>query len=103
MRAHSFTLTQIKIKFQVIKNGSNPTLQSVIKNVLSEVEPEKIATLILNNEMMAEEKASCKDQKSKKVCQKLKDKNDGKGCKKKATKKKCKKTCGFCDGKFFLN
>ena len=89
--------------FQAIRNGSNPRLQTVMKNVVSELVPEKIATLISNNEIMAEEKASCKDVKSKKVCQKLKEKNGGKGCKKKATKKKCKQTCGFCDGIFFFN
>ena len=50
---------------------------------------------------MIGEKASCKDEKSEKACQKLKKKNKGKGCKKKSTKKKCKKTCGLCDDSMF--
>ena len=102
MRVDFHDLTQIKTIFQVQKNSSNPRLQTAIRNVLSELVPEKIATLISNDEMMVEEKASCEDEKSKKVCQKLKEKNDGKGCKKKSTKKKCKKTCGFCKGNFLL-
>ena len=73
------------------------------QNILSEDESKSLPTPTSKNKMMVGEKASCKDEKSKKACQKLKEKNGGKGCKKKATKKKCKKTCGFCDGKFFLN
>ena len=102
MRVDFHDLTQIKTIFQVQKNSSNPRLQTAIRNVLSELVPEKIATVISNDEMMVEEKVSCEDEKSKKVCQKLKEKNDGKGCKKKSTKKKCKKTCGFCKGNFLL-
>ena len=49
------------------------------------------------------QKATCKDEKSKKACQKLKKKNNGNGCKKKATKKKCQKTCGLCEnGNLFI-
>ena len=51
---------------------------------------------------MIGEKASCKDEKSEKACQKLKEKNKGKGCKKKSTKKKCKMTCGLCDDSNFF-
>ena len=71
------------------------------KNVLSKLTPEKIETKTLNSQIMVEEKASCIDQKPKKVCKKLKAKNNGKGCNKESTKKKCKKTCGLCDDSMF--
>ena len=73
-------------------------------NILSEDESKSLPTPTSKNKMMIGEKASCKDEKSEKACQKLKEKNKGKGCKKKSTKKKCKKTCGLCDdGNLFLN
>ena len=67
---------------------------------LSEVESKTIGRTISNNELMIEEQAGCADKKSKKKCQILKKKNNGKGCKKKSTQKNCKKTCELCpDGK----
>ena len=70
---------------------------------LSEVESKTIGRTISNNELMIEERAGCADKKSKKKCQILKKKNNGKGCKKKSTQKNCKKTCGLCpDGKLSL-
>ena len=81
-----------------MKNTSNPMRN---KNVLSKLTPEKIETKTSNNQIMVEEKASCIDQKSQKVCKKLKAKNNGKGCKKESTKKKCRKTCGLCDDSMF--
>ena len=81
-----------------MKNTSNPMRT---EDVLSKLTPEKIETKTSNNQIMVEEKASCIDQKPKKVCKKLKAKNNGKGCKKESTKMKCKKTCGLCnDSKF---
>ena len=53
-----------------------------------------------NDRLITKDKSTCKDEKSKKACLRLKEKNNGKGCKKSSIQKKCKKTCGFCvDGK----
>ena len=51
---------------------------------------------------MIKDKSTCKDEKSEKICQKLKKKNKGRGCNKyPKAQKKCQKTCGLCDdGKF---
>ena len=51
-----------------------------------------------DKQMLIKAKKKCKDNRTKKVCEKLK--NKGKGCKKTSTRKTCKKTCGLCfDGK----
>ena len=77
-------------------------VRDTIQNILSEDESKSLPTPTSKNQMMIGEKASCKDEKSEKACQKLKKKNKGKGCNKKSTKKKCKKSCGLCDdGNFF--
>ena len=62
-----------------------------------------VSSTSLNTQTWIDKKAACKDQKSTKMCQTLKEHNNGKGCKKRSTQKKCKKTCGLCDpGKFQL-
>ena len=81
-----------------MKNTSN-SLRT--KDVMTKLTLEKIKTKTSNDQIMVEEKASCIDQKPKKVCKKLKAKNNGKGCNKESTKKKCKKTCGLCDDSMF--
>ena len=68
-----------------------------IEDVWSKDASESTVVPTSNKQIMFEEKTDCKDQKSKKKCQLLKEKNGGKGCKKKSTKKNCKKTCGLCD------
>ena len=68
-----------------------------IKDVWSIVASETSLVPNSDKHVMFDEKAACKDQKSKKKCQLLKEKNGGKGCKKKSTKKNCKKTCGLCN------
>ena len=70
---------------------------------MSEVTPEEIGAPSSSNQIMIVGKAKCKDKKSKKKCQQLKDKNNGNGCKKKGTKKLCTKSCGLCvDGNFLF-
>ena len=68
-----------------------------IEDVWSKDASESTVVPASNKQIMFEEKTVCKDQKSKKKCQLMKEKNGGKGCKKKSTRKNCKKTCGLCD------
>ena len=55
-----------------------------IENVWSKDASESTVVPTSNKQIIFEEKTACKDQKSKKKCQLLKEKNGGKGCKKKS-------------------
>ena len=73
------------------------------KYFLTEVPSENMKTPTSNDQVMIEEKPTCKDKLTEKKCKKLKKKNKGNGCKKENTKNKCKKTCGLCsDGKLSI-
>ena len=65
------------------------------KGLLPEIESWNIGKLS-SNDQKTEVKPSCKDNKSKEICQHKKNKHNGKGCTIKRTKKLCKETCGLC-------
>ena len=90
----------VQTRAELERTKAELQLNQGMKGILSEDSSENLVTPTLNNQMMMEEKSTCKDKLSQKKCKRLKKKNNGKGCQNKSTQKKCIKTCKLCpDGK----
>ena len=88
----------IQTRAELERTKAEFQLNQGMKGVLSEDSSENLATPTSNNQMIMEGKSTCEDKLSQKKCNRLKNKNNGKGCQNKSTQKKCIKTCGLCPG-----